>query len=614
MVAVLLRGGSRAVAVAADDLAQVAATLKRPRQAGFGMQRVVAVLLLSAILAGCFGGNDGPSASGADRAPIIHIQGGTEQDVAAAFAASPYHLQLCDYGYRAVQPASHLEAADDAVAPDGRQCDFRVTKPLLDPTLFDWVHQHGPGNEVSVAVNPVNPRNVAGGAKDYTVSYISDTADCGEYTVWNGHFWSMDGGRTWTNDLVPGFVGDPRESALKGNLCNTDPVSVFDSDGTYWHNGLNYRGAREDVGDPVNPAGNGGLATGSQIFFARSADGGATFDRITFASYGQNDPGIFNDKNWVAVDPLSDHMIHTWTNFYAAAPLIMYVESFDGGALWTHPAPLTPGPSIPGVTGDVPGAVVPTGQFSMPQYDSEGNIWVLWAAVGGAAIAKGTRVGTPEGPQATAFGPAHLAVPLGQLGGSGCLEETDFRASVYPVLGVDTSGGPHDGRLYITWASAGATGAGIFLSHSDDGITWSEPLEVTGHLGDDQFMPWIDVGPDGFVHLAYYDCSMGRDGRTMTLGYTVLHPGGEVSGGSSWVGQASFDGDLGHHQSGVPFIGDYIGVDASCGAAHFFWADTRHGRSDVYSATVLRDTAAMGYYAPELVGPSGASASVPECP
>lgn len=555
------------------------------------MRGLASLLFVLPLLAGCLAGSDDdPDAPAVLDEPVADAPKGL--DLAGL---APFSLQLCDQGYRLVQAA-----AATRTSPADRQCDFRVTKPLLDPALFDWQGQHGPGNEVSVAVNPIDPLNLAGGAKDYTVSYISDTADCGEYTVWNGHFWSKDGGRTWANDLVPGFVGDPRPSPLKGNLCNTDPVSVFDADGTYWHNGLNYRGAREDVGDPINPAGNGGLATGSQIFFARSQDGAETFDRITFASYGQNDPGIFNDKNWVAVDPASDHMIHTWTNFYAAGPLIMYVESFDGGATWTHPTPLTPGPSVAGVNGGEAGVVAPTGQFSMPQYDADGNIWVMWAALGGAAITKGVRLGTQESAQVTVFEPARLAVPLGSLGGAGCLDKADFRTSVYPVLGVDASDGPHGGRLYIAWPAAGATGAGVWVSSSDDGVAWTPPVEVTAGLPDDQFMSWIDVDPRGTVHVAYYDCSIDAGGANMTLGYTFSMDGGATWSPNLWVGQAAFDGDLGHHQSGAPFIGDYIGLDASCHAVHFFWADTRHGRSDVYAATLLRDPARMALYAPEL--------------
>ena len=561
------------------------------------MRLACVALLTLALLAGCF------SDDGADGPVPVSDEPVAGLGTADAASLAPFVLQLCDQGYRVAQAA-----LQPRTAPDDRSCDFRVTKPLDDPSRFDWQTQHGPGNEVSMAVSPTDLRNLAGGAKDYTVSYISDVAQCGEYTVWNGHYVSHDAGRTWSNDLVPGFVGDPRESPLAGNLCNTDPVSVFDADGTYWHNGLNYRGAREDVGDPINPAGNGGVATGSQIFFARSQDGGDTFDRITFASYGQNDPGIFNDKNWVAVDPGSDHMIHTWTNFYAAAPVIMYVESFDAGATWSHPAPLTPGLSIAGINGGVAGPAAPTGQFSMPQYDETGDIWVIWSAIGGVAMTKGTRTGGTEGVGATVFEPAHLTVAPGSLGGAGCLTKADFRTSVYPVLALDAApASPHVGRKYIAWPAAGATGTGIWVSWSDDAVAWSEPVEVTASLPDDQFMSWIDVDARGAVHVAYYDCSIDAGGTNMTMGYVHSLDRGESWSEPVWVGQAAFDGDLGHHQTGAPFIGDYIGVDASCHGVHFFWADTRHGRSDVYAATIARDASAMPLYAPEL-GPADVQA------
>src|SRR5688572_16516710 len=175
------------------------------------MRGAAVVLLVLPLLAGCLAGNDDDP----DVAPVVDEPVADAPKGLNLTGLAPFSLQLCDQGYRLVQTATSARTS-----PADRQCDFRVTKPLLDPALFDWQGQHGPGNEVSVAVNPIDPLNLAGGAKDYTVSYISDTADCGEYTVWNGHFWSKDGGRTWANDLVPGFVGDPRDSPLKGNLCN----------------------------------------------------------------------------------------------------------------------------------------------------------------------------------------------------------------------------------------------------------------------------------------------------------------------------------------------------------------------------------------------------------
>ena len=557
---------------------------------------VAASIVLALVLAGCSEDRSSDAGPTPGFNPVVGPGPGDDGPDPAPFdptGVPAWGFQLCDQGYRLVQPASGYP-----YTPADRSCDFRVTKPLLDASLFDWQTQHGPGNEVSLAVNPTDPLNLAGGAKDYTVSYISDVAGCGDFTVWNGHFASLDGGRTWSNDLIPGFPGDDRPSPLAGNECNTDPVSVFDSDGTYWHNGLNYRGARQDVGDPDNPLGEDGLLTGSQIFFARSQDKGATFDRITTASYGDNEPTIFNDKNWLAVDPASDHMIHTWTNFYAAGALIEFVESPDAGATWTHPAPITPGGTAG--TGVAPSANTPTGQFSMPQYDSDGNVWVIWSSGGGVVQSMAPRADLPA-TAPSVFQPTVrlFSYPAGLDGGDGCLSRTNFRASIYPVLAMDTSGGAYDGRQYVVFPAAGAQGASIWLGSGEGVGPWAAPREILD-LPDDQFMPWIDVGPDGTVHVAYYDCSIDAGGTNMTMGHTWSDDGGATWHGPFWIGQAAFHGDLGHHQNGAAFIGDYIAVDASATGVHFFWADTRLGRSDVWAATIAKDWDAAPLYAPEL--------------
>ena len=55
-----------------------------------------------------------------------------------------------------------------------------------------------------------------------------------------------------------------------------------------------------------------------------------------------------------------------------------------------------------------------------------------------------------------------------------------------PWLAVDTSGGPHDGRVYVTWSrfafqSGSYQESPILMSYSDDnGLSWSDPIEVSG--------------------------------------------------------------------------------------------------------------------------------------
>ena len=58
-------------------------------------------------------------------------------------------------------------------------------------------------------------------------------------------------------------------------------------------------GGDQVPGDPVFP-GSSDATTASQLYFARSEDGGATFPTIAFCAVGDN--GVqFNDKQWFAV-------------------------------------------------------------------------------------------------------------------------------------------------------------------------------------------------------------------------------------------------------------------------------------------------------------------------
>lgn len=559
---------------------------------------VLAFLLAGVALAGCLGNDeeergDGPVAPG-------------EEDV-----AHPFALFLCTDGYW---------AGDAALAVLDR-CNHRITKPLVDPNLFDVVNQHGPGNEVSIAVNPLDPLNAAGGAKDYTVSYVSDFAGCGEFNVWMGTYWTYDGGLTWGNDLMPGFPGDTRASPLAGQHCNTDPVLVFDDDGTLWYSGLNYNGGREDSPTAPLPNLGGDWLTGTQLYFARSDDGGATYPFIGFAAHGEGD-AIFHDKQWYAVQPGGDHMIATWSMFYGTGPVpvpagnvqIVYSESLDAGETWSEPRAMPAGTASPTLSV----------QFSMPQYLPSGDLAIIWADFSQSGVRGGLGGGTTqlayaEGtltPGGVVWGAPMAAFPMNALKSEPGRDGTgpsEFRLSTYPVLAIDTSGGSCDGRRYVVWSDQPGevnTDVETLLRYSDDGQTWSEPVTVNDIEAGDQLMPWIDVDPDGGVHVAFYDRRNDPENRLLDVYYAYSDTCGEAFHPNVRVTETNFDGDLGHHQSGSTFIGDYIGLDTTAVSAHIIWADTRHScelddtsctapmrvGSDVYAATLLKDLSARAAF------------------
>src|SRR5581483_5419431 len=83
-------------------------------------------------------------------------------------------------------------------------------------------------NELSVAVNPLNPKNIIATGKDYTPD---QAGEC----VWAGVYTSMDGGATWKDQNVPGspwaIKADPTKAGDRTPFtsfwCATDPVVRF---------------------------------------------------------------------------------------------------------------------------------------------------------------------------------------------------------------------------------------------------------------------------------------------------------------------------------------------------------------------------------------------------
>jgi len=60
---------------------------------------------------------------------------------------------------------------------------------------------------------------------------------------------------------------------------------------------------------------------------------------------------------------------------------------------------------------------------------------------------------------------------------------------------------PYYGRLYVAWTDFAAGGA-IFVTHSDDGVTWSTPVQVSASGASVQGA-WPAIAPNGDVYVAW---------------------------------------------------------------------------------------------------------------
>jgi hypothetical protein len=137
-------------------------------------------------------------------------------------------------------------------------------------------------------------------------------------------------------------------------------------------------------------------------------------------------------------------------------------------------------------------------------------------------------------------------------------------------LAVDYSGGPHAGRIYVTWQDHDDNPHGddlILLSHSDDaGRTWSAPVKVNGTppgtFTDQAWEPAVHVNSEGVVAVSYYDFRNDVSGdRRLTTDHWIAH---SHNGGEDWT-EDHLAGPFDLHQAPYArgyFVGDYQGLDA----------------------------------------------------
>ena len=137
-------------------------------------------------------------------------------------------------------------------------------------------------------------------------------------------------------------------------------------------------------------------------------------------------------------------------------------------------------------------------------------------------------------------------------------------------LAVDTSGGAHNGRIYMTWQAHDDNPHGddlIQVSWSDDaGLSWHGPVKVnqtpSGTFTDQAFEPAVHVNSAGVVAVSYYDFRNDVSGdRRLTTDHWIVH---SHDGGGTWT-EDHLAGPFDMHQAPYArgyFVGDYQGLDS----------------------------------------------------
>lgn len=404
--------------------------------------------------------------------------------------------------------------------------------------------------EVSIAINPLNIDSIVAGCLVRGVPGQQEP---------NSSFYSLDGGRTWSNVPVPN--PDRRSQG--------DDVLLFSGDGTCVHGFISFAGLWEENPDRA----------ASGISIVRSRDLGRTWSLPTSVVDHLNTRSPMEDKPWLVYDrhrrsPHFGSLYCSWTRFdvYGSrdpqdSSQIMFARSLDDGGSF--------GPAIRisdagGDCADDDGTV----EGAVPAVGPDGTVYVVWAGPRGLEMDSSSDGGRT-------FGRDRV---IGEMPGGWSSEvEGISRHNGMPVTGVDHSQGPHRGALYVNWIDERNGDKDVFLVRSSDGGgTWSAPVRVNSDPpgnGRDQFFTWMAVDSvDGSVNIVYYDRA-GREGTS--TGLTLARSLDGETFQSIPIDFPAFECRKG------TFFGDYIGIDAVQGRVAVAFMDFREdGRLGV-SASVM---------------------------
>lgn len=354
----------------------------------------------------------------------------------------------------------HVERADgrflvvtDEVTPaegDRPSPDFsgevRITSPNGDA-------------ETAIKLSPVDPNKV-----------IAGSIDAGANTrMW----WSTNGGTTWT--LAPPLLGS----------TNGDPAVDWSANGSFAY---------------TTSLGNCGFS-GCQVWFYRSADGGKTWTSLESATPGDPRREVATaraDKEYLHVDkssasPFKDRIYITWHD----GNVMKFSRSADFGNTFTN-ATFSNASAELGIGSDITTARNGNVFYVWPAFNSR-TIRLKRSTDGGANFANSLVIANTN---------ASYDFPIPAM--------ESRHAFVYTSADADLTTGSFGGSVYVAWTDSTApTGNNASANHAriqvarsrDNGATWqvTTPHEISDATTVDRFHPWLAVGPDGVVHVTYYD-------------------------------------------------------------------------------------------------------------
>lgn len=418
------------------------------------------------------------------------------------------------------------------------------------------------------------------------------------HRFFSGFATSNDSGKTWASGSIP-----PAPGSI---FTFGDPSVDHDRLGNFYYAGLG-----------ANAAGQ------STIQVNKSTDGGRTWSA---ASIVQQDNG--GDKEWIAVGkdptvPSRDNVYVSWTSFQASGAQLRFSRSIDGGTTWQTQTifapladanPVNPQNSL---------------QFSNPYVDpSNGDLYIpflhfsnsdqdyirMFKSTDGGQTFNLVTFNDPTAPNTTSLtvtqpgtlidcgsgGGFRLAIHAGtNLGGRFGLPQYQqaSRLVLQPALAA------RNGVVYLAWSNSTSTTFGdpaggsdiLFTRSNNGGATWSAPVKANPTVAGDarRVLPALSIDTDpNDVHIAYYtqhadgtvdvDLANSHDrGATfpnnrnvrVTSQATTLAPTNvRLAPGTNPANTTNYDRNV----RACYNLGEYLSVRAENGSVHVLWADGRN--------------------------------------
>lgn len=330
------------------------------------------------------------------------------------------------------------------------------------------------------------------------------------------------------------------------NYTGRDPVLSFDALGNVYLTNLRIVG--------------GDIAT----VLVKSSDGGATWGQATtIASQG-------TDKPWMAIDR------------YSSSPYEgnIYVPLVQDGSLVLY--------TVNGTQVSVPSTIPGGNHLPSIVVKKDGTVFIS-----GVNLASPNRVFVQEySNRGTTMVHSTEAVSFPSYVYNAPQVSYRFQPTVY--LAIDNSGGPYDGRLYMSYTASEENYQDyfdVFLTYSDDnGVTWSTPKRVHSNQEDKkyQFYSSLYVNDNGVLILDWYD----RKNYSSSSKMTDFLMGVSYDGGNSFaeiqLNSASSDFNDVIISGGGFGVGEYHQLVATKSTAVSFWSDgrTNDGDLNVYMSKV----------------------------